>query len=355
MSREKVDPRIGLWIFMAVTAFFLFMIVLIARPFIVALIAGGMMALILNPWFRVLLRRMPRYVAAAVATLSMAILVIVPMLVLAGVALRDATTFTNYLSSEASHALFRDWWSHWQVTLEGTARTYLPWFEGLDLEDNAILAIKMLLDWTSSTVIRIAGDTPALILQLVMGILSCYFFLVDGPSFLGWLKKILPMSQSIQSEIAKSFRDATRSTLMASLAAALAQAAVVVLTFLMLGIPGAALATGATFVFAWIPVLGSAPVFLLAAIWAIIQKAWWSLAIILVASVITGLIDNFIRPLVLKGGSDMHPLISLVAILGGVEFFGLLGVLLGPVIVAMFLACAKVWPYFLRRSASTNQ
>jgi predicted PurR-regulated permease PerM len=79
------------------------------------------------------------------------------------------------------------------------------------------------------------------------------------------------------------------------------------------------------------------------------------LAIILVASVITGLIDNFIRPLVLKGGSDMHPLISLVAILGGVEFFGLLGVLLGPVIVAMFLACARVWPYFLRRSASTNQ
>jgi predicted PurR-regulated permease PerM len=69
------------------------------------------------------------------------------------------------------------------------------------------------------------------------------------------------------------------------------------------------------------------------------------LTFIIVAGLITGIVDNLVRPLVLKGGSDMHPLISLVAILGGLEFFGLLGVLLGPVIVAMFTACARVWPH----------
>lgn len=349
MEKESLNPKVGLWLFLVVSLFLLCMIVLMARPFIVALVAGGMMALVLNPWFRFLLRRMRRHVAAGVATLSMALLVIIPMLILAGVALRDATTLTNYLSGEASQTLFRDWWSHWRNIFEGTAQNYAPWFEGIDLEENALLAGKVVLDWISRTVIRIASETPALILQLVMGTLSCYFFLVDGPSFFNWVKKSMPIDASIQSEIAKSFRDATRSTLMASLAAAIAQSIVVVLTFLILGIPGAALATGTTFVFAWIPVLGSAPVFVLAGIWAITQQAWWSLLIIVIASIVTGLVDNFVRPMVLKGGSDMHPLVSLVAILGGIEFFGLLGVLLGPVIVAMFLACARVWPHLLEK------
>ncbi len=353
MAREQVNPRIGLWLLLGISFFFFYMMILIAKPFLVALIAGGMMAIMLNPWFRFLRRRLTRHVAAAVATLSMAIVVIVPMLILAAVALRDATTLTNYLSGEASQDLFSDWWSHWRTVFEGAAQTYGPWFEGVDLEGNALLAGKTVLDWISRTVFRIAGETPALILQLVMGVLSCYFFLVDGPAFFIWVKSILPISASIQNAIAKSFRDATRSTLMASLTAALAQSVVVVLTFLILGIPGAALATGTTFVFAWIPVLGSAPIFMLAAIWAITQQAWWSLLFIVIASIITGLVDNFVRPMVLKGGSDIHPLVSLVAILGGIEFFGLLGVLLGPVIVAMFMACARVWPHLLADSSST--
>lgn len=63
MTKDKSDSRVGLWIFFCVSLFFLFMIVLIAKPFIVALIAGGMMALVLNPWFRFLLRRMKRHLA----------------------------------------------------------------------------------------------------------------------------------------------------------------------------------------------------------------------------------------------------------------------------------------------------
>jgi predicted PurR-regulated permease PerM len=354
MTKENRGAQVGFWIFLTVTLFFFYLIVLITKPFLVSLIAGGMMALVLNPWMKILLHRLPSYIAAAIATLSIAVLVIAPMLILAGVALRDATTFINFLSSHNPQEMFRDWWSQWQITAEGAAQTYLPWFDGVDIEDNAILAFKTVLDWFSRTILRIAGDTPALILQLIMGVLSCYFFLLDGSSFFTWLRKILPMSPGIQNEIAASFRDATRSTLMASLAAATAQSAIVVMTFLILGIPGAALATGATFVFAWIPVLGSAPVFLLAAIWAITQQAWWSVAIIIISGVITGLVDNFVRPIVLKGGSDMHPLVSLVAILGGVELFGLLGVLLGPVIVAMFLACARVWPHILRGSTRAS-
>jgi predicted PurR-regulated permease PerM len=57
-----------------------------------------------------------------------------------------------------------------------------------------------------------------------------------------------------------------------------------------------------------------------------------------------GLVDNFVRPLVLKGRSKMHPLVSLVAIFGGIEMFGILGIFLGPILAAVLIALLQLWP-----------
>ena len=184
-----------------------------------------------------------------------------------------------------------------------------------------------------------------------MGTLSCYFFLLDGKQFSAFLKPLDPFSESIQNQMVVSFRDATRSTMLASLVAAITQATIVAITFLMLGIPSIALAAGSTFIMAWIPVLGSFPVFLIAGVWLVSLGAWLKVFILIAMAVVTGVSDNVVRPLVLKGGSDMHLLVSLVAILGGVECFGLLGVVMGPVLVSLFLTFAKIWPLL---SSSTD-
>jgi predicted PurR-regulated permease PerM len=345
MTNQDFSQKLGVWIFLAFTAFLSLILIIMARPFLVAVIVGGMMALILNPWFRYLNAKMNKYAAATAATVSLALLFIIPLLLLAVVALRDASTLTSMLASEETTSTFKDWLTHWRLTFEQTIDTYAPWITGLRFHDQATGLASTLLDWSSKLVLQLASETPALMLQLTMGVLSCYFWLVDGRRFLVWLRLIIPVTDHVRDEVTAAFRDATRSTVVASLAAALAQAFIVIISFLAIGIPSAALAAGTTFAFAWIPVLGSFPVFAVAAFWAIAHGSWVKLTFIVVAGLITGVVDNLVRPLVLKGGSDMHPLVSLVAILGGLEFFGLLGVLLGPVIVAMFTACARVWPH----------
>jgi len=345
MTNQDFSQKLGVWIFLAFTAFLSLILIIMARPFLVAVIVGGMMALILNPWFRYLNAKMNKYAAATFATVSLALLFIIPLLLLAVVALRDASALTSMLASEETTSTFKDWLTHWRLTFEQTIDTYAPWVTGLRFHDQATGLASTLLDWSSKLVLQLASETPALMLQLTMGVLSCYFWLVDGRRFLVWLRLIIPVTDHVRDEVTAAFRDATRSTVVASLAAALAQAFIVIISFLAIGIPSAALAAGTTFAFAWIPVLGSFPVFAVAAFWAIAHGSWVKLTFIIVAGLITGVVDNLVRPLVLKGGSDMHPLVSLVAILGGLEFFGLLGVLLGPVIVAMFTACARVWPH----------
>ena len=116
------------------------------------------------------------------------------------------------------------------------------------------------------------------------------------------------------------------------------------LSYLLLGVPAASLAAGATFLFAWIPLVGSAPVWLTGAIYLYAQDALLQALLMVVLGLLTGLIDNVVRTLILQGRSKMHPLVSLIAVFGGIEMFGILGILLGPILAAVCIALVQLWP-----------
>jgi predicted PurR-regulated permease PerM len=114
-------------------------------------------------------------------------------------------------------------------------------------------------------------------------------------------------------------------------------------------VPMAILAAGATFVFAWIPILGSTPVWGIGTIYLYTQDSPGKAVAMLLLGFLTSVSDNLVRPWVLKGRGEMHPLVSLVAIFGGIEMFGIFGVFIGPVIAAALLALLDVWPSVGRR------
>lgn len=64
---------------------------------------------------------------------------------------------------------------------------------------------------------------------------------------------------------------------------------------------------------------------------------------------LTGLSDNLVYPLVLKGRGEMHPLVSLVAIFGGISMFGIFGVFVGPIMAALLIATLNLWPVIAER------
>ena len=67
------------------------------------------------------------------------------------------------------------------------------------------------------------------------------------------------------------------------------------------------------------------------------------MAAMAVVAVAAGLIDNVVRPIVLKGHGDMHPLLAMVSIFSGIQLFGILGVIFGPVVAAMLLSLLNSW------------
>jgi len=109
-------------------------------------------------------------------------------------------------------------------------------------------------------------------------------------------------------------------------------------------VPSAFLAAAATFILAWIPLVGCSPVWLAGAIYLYAQDALLKAILLVVCGLMAGLVDNFVRPLILQGRSKMHPLVSLVAIFGGMEMFGIIGIFLGPILAAVLIALLQIWP-----------
>jgi predicted PurR-regulated permease PerM len=199
-------------------------------------------------------------------------------------------------------------------------------------------------DFTSSAVFKLGQDVPQFLLQLVLALFAFFYFLLDGERFVDWLLGLGALDRGVQERLVEAFRDTTISAVLAGLAAAASLAALIALGFLLLDVPGAFLAAGLTFIFAWIPMLGTAPALLAGFFYLYAQGSPTKMALLVALAAATTAVDHLVRPMVLKGRAGMHPLVGLVAILSGIEMFGILGVFIGPILAAMLLSLLKIWP-----------
>jgi len=307
--------------------------------FILPVLIGGILSLMLRQPYRFVSRSGKRSKKAAfVVTLGLVLVILLPLGLFATLGIRQGIAVGRGLSETGiSYQALTDKISQWEFP-------HAFGFEPKEVE-------LKLQEWARSlgavflaTVLAIGAHIPAIFFQLVLMALSCFFFLIDGDAFVAWTKDKIPLDQAVRSRLSKSFQDTSVSVIWATLAASGAQAITMLVLFKILGIPAIILAAGATFLFAWIPMVGSSPVWLLGVLYLFLNGATGKVAILTVAGLSIGLLDNFVRAYVLKGRSEMHPLVSLIAIFGGIEMFGIMGVFLGPIIAAIFISVLEVWP-----------
>lgn len=197
----------------------------------------------------------------------------------------------------------------------------------------------------STFTINQAVRIPALILQTLFLLLSCLFFLLDGERIDNFFSNIIPLRDDIKQALILNIKETTKNSLWASFLVAIAQGFVMFVAFITLNVPAPFLAASSTFIFSFIPFLGSTPIWLLATIYLYIKGSVFKVILMIIFGFITGLIDNFIRPYILKNAKEeIHPLVALISIFGGLQVFGFFGVLIGPIIAVLLIAMCKVWP-----------
>jgi predicted PurR-regulated permease PerM len=325
--------------FLVLLIFVMVLTVRMVLPYVLAVTMGGILAVLSQPVFQWLTGHhvKPR-VASAVVVLGVVVGLIAPLSFVVTKAIQQGIAIGQGLA-EGGFSLrsLLDHLSGWAPieTIIGSPEAF---------ENQARGWMQSAGMGATATILGLATHLPNLVLQVALASIACFFLLVDGHRFLFWMTDKIPIAADVRVQVVQSFQETAIAVIWATLAAAAAQSAVMLLSYLTLGVPAAFLAAGATFICAWIPLVGSTPVWLAGAIYLYAQDAMLQAILMVAFGLITGLVDNFVRPMILKGRSNMHPLVSLVAIFGGIEMFGIIGIFLGPILAAVLISLLQIWP-----------
>lgn len=334
---RKVLPTLITWLgLMAATLIPLFAIL---SPYMVSVLTGLVLAVVFYPAYARLRRHLPRWAAALVVTLGAIGLVVIPISLLAVGAFRQGATVLAQVSTGEAPTI---------TELIERLQAWLPSASVIGTPDEIRVmmqpALNRLSQVASGVVIRELQALPSLLVQLVLIALSTYFLLVDGRALFRWIAERIPLSAHIRRLLVDSFQGATTSVVLASVVAAATQSLVLLIGFWALSVPSALLGAGSAFVLAWIPTFGTLPVWSSAALYLYISGSTTRAIIMVVIGLVVGLVDNIVRPLVLRGRQAMHPMVSLLAIFGGLTTFGLTGVFLGPLLASVSISLLELWP-----------
>jgi predicted PurR-regulated permease PerM len=181
-------------------------------------------------------------------------------------------------------------------------------------------------------------------MQLLIMLLTLFFFLRDNERAVGAVRRLVPLSGRESNKVFRSVSDTIHATLVGTVAVAIVQGFMGSLIFFFMGIPGALLWGVVMGLLSIIPYLGAFVIWGPVAVYLALSGDWWR-AIGLTAYGMTaiGLIDNLLYPLLVGRRMRLHTLVAFFAIVGGVTAFGMSGIVLGPVIVAIALALIDIW------------
>jgi predicted PurR-regulated permease PerM len=194
--------------------------------------------------------------------------------------------------------------------------------------------------------VALMGDTltslPTIGVGFFLLILSIYFFLVDGERLSRYLRRMSFFPETQTELLFGSFAELCRSVLLASVVSGICQALVFLIGLVTSGSDNLALYTLIVFFASFVPIVGAAPFTFGFALYTLFTDPGKGPGIaLLVAAGVAAVVDNIVRPIVLKGGANLHPLMALLGLFGGLALFGFSGVFIGPVIVGMFVVSVE--------------
>jgi predicted PurR-regulated permease PerM len=197
----------------------------------------------------------------------------------------------------------------------------------------------------AATVVTSAlAATGTLFVQGIMMLIALFFLLVDGHALVAWIEDVAPLEPGQASELMREFRKVSVAVLVSSIATSGVQSAAALIGYLIARVPHPFFFATVTFFVAFIPAIGAGGVCLAAALILFVQgKVGFAIFLAVWGFVVVGLVDNLVKPLLVKRGMHMHGAIVFFALLGGLAAFGTVGLLLGPLIVTFFLALVRIY------------
>lgn len=190
---------------------------------------------------------------------------------------------------------------------------------------------------------KVVGDVTGLVFSFVLMLFILFFLLRDHDKVVNTMYWVLPLSRSQEDALLNEAKMVARSAVMGSFLTAIAQGFAGGIAMAIVGLPGFFWGTMMAFA-SFIPAVGTALIWVPASLYLLLTGDWpWALFLAVWGVVVVGSIDNVLRPILMHGSSGMNTLLIFLSLIGGIQLFGLIGVIYGPIIFALTLVLLKLY------------
>lgn len=330
------------WIvLLAAAGIALYLCWLLLLPFIEVLAWASVLVILFHPLHQRLVARLQhrRGGAAWSALLATALVigaVLIPVMLVTLAVVREAAGVAQNLSGFITTLLHPD------SPVTGRVLRWLSQYVDItQLHPQAYLLerLKILSEAIASRTLGIVGGVAGAVVEIFFIIFTMYYLFRDSERIKHLLADLLPLERTQAHLIFARTREVINASVHGLLLIALLQATLGGLAFWALGLPSPLIWGAVMFFLSLIPLAGSFLVWIPAVIFLALTGHWWK-AVLLVAwgAGVISTVDNFLRPKLVGEKAHLHELLIFFSVLGGLQLFGVLGLVLGPVTVAITIA-----------------
>ncbi len=327
---------------MVVTAVALYLCWLMLQPFIDVLLWSLVLVIVFYPIHkRIVARTKSPGWAALLSCLLVIVTILVPLSLITLAAVRELAGLAQNLQSSADSLLNPN------SSFVGRTLNWADQYVDIDhLRSQEFFAerIKQMGGMIAERTIGFVGGFVGFIVQAFFVVFTMYYLFRDGERLRASLRAALPLEGPQSSEIFHRTSEVIAASVYGVLVIATIQGTVGGFSFWGLGLPSPLLWGVVMILLSMIPMLGAFLVWVPAAIYLAASGQWVkALILAFVGIFVIGLIDNFLRPKLVGEKTRLHELLIFFSVVGGLQVFGILGLVLGPVIVAITLAILEVF------------
>lgn len=345
----------NIWFLLVLAASTISVITLLS-PFLYVLLFAGVFVIVTWPVYAWILKRVGdrRMLAAILTAVILAITIFGPFAGLVFAFVQQGVAVAKTGMDFVNDGKFNSWVTWVTDTPRDELLAVLPtWLSDLipvDLDIGKMVAGP--LQEAAIATLNIAGNTIPGVLNstLNLGIDSILFagtvlsLYVEAPSLLRLFRNLSPLEDRYESKLFEVFQESANNLVVGAVATAIIQAIVAGIGYWLFGVERALFFAIVTGVFGFVPLVGTLIVWVpLCIMVGVTDGPLWAVLLALWSMILTGQVDNVTRPLFMRGSTNVHPMLVFLAIFGGMAWFGVPGVLIGPVLMAFFLALYKIY------------
>jgi predicted PurR-regulated permease PerM len=316
----------------------------IILPFYGAIMWALIIAMLCVPGYRWLLPRLKgrRNLTAGLVMLLVLLVGVIPFALMTASLAREASTIYYRIDS-----------GNWNpgLFLRGLFDALPPWITALleragmedfeHLQRQATTSLAEGSQFIATQAFSIGLDTFSFVASLGVTLYLSFFMIRDGDELVQIVKSTLPIPQQYKRVLFDKFMTVVRATVKGSLLVAAIQGTLGGIAFSFLGVKGGLIWAVLMAFLSLLPLIGTSLVWMPVAVYfLLVGSAWKTLVLIVYGVVVHGLVDNFLRPILIGKDARMPDYVVMITTLGGMSVFGINGFIIGPTIAAMFIA---VW------------